>query len=72
MLPRGLLLLGFSALLAQDDGSISGATSSSAAAGYSCDASKCKLPKCNCASASPPGGLSPSDVPMFIVLPPTT
>ncbi|KAJ7857553.1 hypothetical protein B0H13DRAFT_2237705 [Mycena leptocephala] len=35
--------------------------------GYSCDASKCKLPNCNCASTSPPGGLSPSDVPMFVV-----
>ncbi|KAK7063548.1 family 4 carbohydrate esterase [Favolaschia claudopus] len=52
--------------LAQD-GSISGATSSSAAAGYSCDASKCKLPNCNCASTSPPGGLNASEVPMFVV-----
>ncbi|KAJ7439981.1 hypothetical protein FB451DRAFT_143851 [Mycena latifolia] len=69
MLPRALLLAFLWPLLAlaQDDGSISGATSSAAAAGYSCDASKCKLPSCNCASTSPPGGLSPSDVPMFIV-----
>lgn len=50
-----------------DDGGIDGPTSSSAAAGYSCDTSKCKLPKCNCASTSPPGGLSPSDTPMFVV-----
>ncbi|KAK7028430.1 family 4 carbohydrate esterase [Favolaschia claudopus] len=53
--------------LASDDGGITGPTTSSDAAGYSCDASKCKLPTCNCASTSPPGGLKPSDVPMFIV-----
>ncbi|KAF7783925.1 hypothetical protein Agabi119p4_90 [Agaricus bisporus var. burnettii] len=52
--------------LAQD-GSISGPTSSVEAAGYSCDASKCKLPDCNCASTNPPGGLKPSEVPMFVV-----
>ncbi|KAJ6601047.1 hypothetical protein DFH09DRAFT_1243028 [Mycena vulgaris] len=68
MLPRALLLTFLAPLLAlAQDGSISGATSSPDAAGYSCDASKCKLPTCNCASTSPPGGLSPSDVPMFIV-----
>ncbi|TDL28107.1 hypothetical protein BD410DRAFT_782072 [Rickenella mellea] len=49
------------------DGGISGPTSSSDAAGYSCDASKCKLPNCACASTSPPGGLQPSEVPQFIV-----
>ncbi|KAG2352794.1 hypothetical protein BDR07DRAFT_1436014 [Suillus spraguei] len=49
------------------DGSISGPTSSSSAAGYSCDPSQCQLPNCNCASTSPPGGLSPSDVPQFVV-----
>jgi len=54
-------------VLAQDDGSISGPTSSQDAAGYSCDTSKCKLPSCNCASPNPPGGLSPSDTPQFIV-----
>jgi hypothetical protein len=60
MLSRTLILSLLPTLLvsAQDDGSISGATSSSAAAGYSCDASKCKLPSCNCASTSPPGGLN--------------
>ncbi|KAF8204065.1 hypothetical protein BJ912DRAFT_941794 [Pholiota molesta] len=52
--------------LAQD-GSIDGPTSSAQAAGYSCDASKCQLPNCNCASTSPPGGLQPSEVPQFIV-----
>ncbi|KAJ6617433.1 hypothetical protein B0H10DRAFT_1948335 [Mycena sp. CBHHK59/15] len=70
MLPRALLAA-LAPLLtlvaAQDDGSISGATSSTAAAGYSCDATKCKLPSCNCASTSPPGGLNSSEVPMFIV-----
>ncbi|KAJ3477649.1 hypothetical protein NLI96_g10319 [Meripilus lineatus] len=53
-------------VLAQD-GSISGPNTSPEAAGYSCDSSTCKLPNCNCASTSPPGGLQPSDVPMFIV-----
>ncbi|KAF8215626.1 hypothetical protein K438DRAFT_1798990 [Mycena galopus ATCC 62051] len=68
MLPRALFLLIAPLLvLAGDDGGLTGATSSAAAAGYSCDPTKCKLPTCNCASASPPGGLSPSDVPMFVV-----
>ncbi|KAL0573164.1 hypothetical protein V5O48_008795 [Marasmius crinis-equi] len=49
------------------DGAISGAQTSPEAAGYSCDASQCKLPTCNCASASPPGGLKPSEVPQFVV-----
>ncbi|KZT43850.1 hypothetical protein SISSUDRAFT_1039750 [Sistotremastrum suecicum HHB10207 ss-3] len=49
------------------DGSITAPTSSAAAANYSCDATKCKLPDCNCASVNPPGGLSPSDVPMFLI-----
>ncbi|KAI0368946.1 hypothetical protein BV20DRAFT_947179 [Pilatotrama ljubarskyi] len=70
MLPTTLLaaflpLLGL--VFAQEEGQISGPTSSSSAAGYSCDASKCKLPDCNCASTDPPGGLSPSDTPMFVV-----
>lgn len=56
----------FAGVLAQD-GSVSAPTSSADAAGYSCDPSQCKLPDCNCASTSPPGGLDPSDVPMFIV-----
>ena len=59
MLVVPLLLLLLPALSLAQDGSISGPTSSSDAAGYSCDTSACKLPKCNCASASPPGGLSP-------------
>ncbi|CAK5266052.1 unnamed protein product [Mycena citricolor] len=67
----GTLLIGLLApLLASvkaQDGSISGATSSASAAGYSCDATKCKLPTCNCASTSPPGGLNASDVPMFLI-----
>ncbi|KAJ7327531.1 hypothetical protein DFH08DRAFT_786940 [Mycena albidolilacea] len=49
------------------DGSISRPTSSSDAAGYLCDAAKCKLPTCNCVSMSPPGGLNASQVPMFVV-----
>ncbi|KAJ7608729.1 hypothetical protein FB45DRAFT_876987 [Roridomyces roridus] len=69
MLLRSLLLAAVAPLLAlaQDDGSVTGATSSAAAAGYSCDPTKCKLPTCNCASPNPPGGLNGSDVPMFVV-----
>lgn len=67
MLPHVLLALIAPLLaLAGDDGGITGATSSSSAAGYSCDATKCKLPTCNCASTSPPGGLSPVSVPCFL------
>ncbi|GAA5834205.1 hypothetical protein JCM5353_006950 [Sporobolomyces roseus] len=45
---------------------LSGPTSSTDAAGYSCDPNECKLPNCQCASTSPPGGLSPQDTPQFI------
>lgn len=54
-------------LATAQDGSITGPTSSSQAAGYSCDSTKCKLPNCNCASPNPPGGLNGSEVPQFIV-----
>jgi hypothetical protein len=69
MLPLGFLAAVpfFAAVLAQDEGTLSGPTSSASAAGYSCDASKCQLPNCNCASTAPPGGLSPSVVPQFVV-----
>lgn len=68
MLLKSLLAASLAPLLiVAQDGGISGPTSSSAAAGYSCDASQCKLPNCNCASTSPPGGLQPSEVPMFVV-----
>jgi len=64
----GVVLLAIGPFLAlAQDGSISAPTSSAAAAGYSCDATQCKLPNCNCASTSPPGGLNPSEVPQFIV-----
>lgn len=65
------------------DGSLTGPTTTPGGANYSCDATLCKLPDCNCASTSPPGGLSPvclclsssvsitndhqSESPMFIV-----
>ncbi|KAF9025089.1 hypothetical protein BDZ89DRAFT_1092694 [Hymenopellis radicata] len=52
--------------LAQDGG-ITGPTTSVQAAAYSCDASTCQLPNCHCASTDPPGGLDPSETPMFIV-----
>ncbi|GAA5973519.1 hypothetical protein JCM11641_007095 [Rhodosporidiobolus odoratus] len=43
-----------------------GPVSSPESAGYSCDTNTCKLPTCLCASTSPPGGLSPQDVPQFV------
>ncbi|KAF8999717.1 hypothetical protein BDZ89DRAFT_1027793 [Hymenopellis radicata] len=61
-------LLSLSPLLAlAQDGVITGPTSSVEAAGYSCDPSTCQLPDCHCASTDPPGGLDPSETPMFIV-----
>ncbi|KAF8555101.1 hypothetical protein OG21DRAFT_1508030 [Imleria badia] len=62
-----LALLGFHQLVAAQDGSISGPTTSISAASYSCDPDKCQLPKCNCASTSPPGGLSRSEIPQFVI-----
>ena len=59
MLPLLLLSLLLPALSLAQDGSVTGPTSSAEAAGYSCDSSACQLPKCNCASTSPPGGLNP-------------
>lgn len=58
-LPTILLSALLPLLALAQDGSIDGPTSSVQAAGYSCDASKCQLPNCNCASTSPPGGLQP-------------
>ncbi|KIO07090.1 hypothetical protein M404DRAFT_137803 [Pisolithus tinctorius Marx 270] len=62
-----LLFVGLSDLVVAQDGGISGPTTSPAASGYQCDPNRCKLPSCNCASASPPGGLDPSEVPQFVV-----
>lgn len=60
MLTQSLLFLTLLPLLVLgQDGSINGPTTSAEAAGYSCDTSKCQLPKCNCASPKPPGGLNP-------------
>ena len=60
MLSTSLLaLLPLLAGVIAQDGGITGPTSSPEAAGYSCDASKCQLPKCHCASTDPPGGLDP-------------
>ncbi|KAH9004289.1 hypothetical protein EDB86DRAFT_3209363 [Lactarius hatsudake] len=67
MLPALILAVLLPALSLAQDGGIDGPTTSTEAAGYSCDSSQCKLPNCNCASPNPPGGLSPSDVPQFIV-----
>ena len=59
MLPLSLLAaLPFVGYALAEEGSISGPTTSSSAAGYSCDPNTCKLPNCHCASTDPPGGLS--------------
>ncbi|KAH9461567.1 hypothetical protein Pst134EA_017866 [Puccinia striiformis f. sp. tritici] len=50
-----------------EGGAKSGPSSSPQSAGYTCDPSSCKLPSCQCASTSPPGGLNPKDVPQFII-----
>ncbi|KAF8131521.1 hypothetical protein EV363DRAFT_1398616 [Boletus edulis] len=62
------VLLGLHYLVAAQDRSISGPTTSASTARHSCDPNKCKLPKCNCARTSPPGGLSPSEDSQFILL----
>ncbi|GAA5963160.1 hypothetical protein JCM21900_002935 [Sporobolomyces salmonicolor] len=49
-----------------EGGALTGPVSSPESAGYSCDPSSCQAPNCVCASSSPPGGLSPQDVPQFI------
>lgn len=35
---------------------------------YSCDESACKSPDCMCPSTKPPGGLSPKDIPQFVLI----
>ncbi|KAJ3370527.1 hypothetical protein GGF31_004118 [Allomyces arbusculus] len=35
---------------------------------YTCDATTCKLPNCQCAQNRPPAGLDPSQVPQFITI----
>lgn len=66
--PATLLASYLPAALAQD-GSITGPTTSPDALHYVCPApgSTCSPPDCMCASTSPPGGLSPADVPQFVV-----
>jgi len=49
------------------DGSLNGPGTDPTSAGYSCDASKCKLPNCRCAGTDIPGGISQSQTPQFIV-----
>lgn len=50
------------------EGSITGPVSSPEAAQYSCDAARCQLPNCRCASTSIPEGLALADTPMFITV----
>jgi len=71
MFPVLILPLLLIALSLAQDGGIDGPVTSPEAAGYSCDPSQCRLPSCNCASTSPPGGVSPvctSFLP-FVLLP---
>ncbi|KAK9704532.1 hypothetical protein K7432_010134, partial [Basidiobolus ranarum] len=35
---------------------------------YSCDPASCVLPKCNCASTNPPGGISNANAPQFVTI----
>ncbi|KAK9727667.1 hypothetical protein K7432_001650 [Basidiobolus ranarum] len=37
-------------------------------AAYSCDAAACALPKCNCASTNPPGGIANTNAPQFVTI----
>ncbi|KAJ3490417.1 hypothetical protein NLJ89_g11432 [Agrocybe chaxingu] len=67
MVPYAVLSALLPLLALAQDGGITGPTTSPDAAGYSCDPSRCQLPNCHCASTSPPGGLDPSEVPMFVV-----
>lgn len=60
-------LLGGLRLILAQDGSLSGPGTSQQAANYSCDASKCVLPDCACASTSIPGGIPHDQTPMFLV-----
>ncbi|OAV86694.1 hypothetical protein PTTG_10998, partial [Puccinia triticina 1-1 BBBD Race 1] len=50
-----------------EGGATNGPLSTPQSAGYTCDPNSCKLPSCQCASTSPPGGLNPKDVPQFII-----
>lgn len=42
--------------------------SSTARAQYACDVAVCTLPDCHCASTQPPGGLTPAEVPQFLMV----
>ncbi|KAL8293266.1 hypothetical protein RQP46_000960 [Phenoliferia psychrophenolica] len=61
-----LFALAAALLASAQDGSVTSATSSAQSANYSCDATACVLPSCNCASVKPPGGLEPANVPQFV------
>ncbi|CUA67472.1 hypothetical protein RSOLAG22IIIB_03124 [Rhizoctonia solani] len=51
----------------RQDGGITGPTTTPGGNGYSCDASKCKLPNCACASTNIPGGIAREETPQFLV-----
>ncbi|KAG9007781.1 hypothetical protein FRB94_001685 [Tulasnella sp. JGI-2019a] len=69
MLASLALSLVFAAVPALVNAQDGGAPSSDSAGNYtySCDATKCKIPTCNCASTSAPGGLTPAQTPMFVL-----
>ena len=46
---------------AQDNGLVTTAT-------YKCDPATCQLPECQCATNKPPGGLSPDQIPQFVLV----
>ncbi|KAF7723749.1 hypothetical protein EC973_001725 [Apophysomyces ossiformis] len=62
-----LSVLALAQLSFAQDGSPS-IPASTGGSSYSCDPNTCKLPQCQCASTSPPGGLSPKDVPQFVTI----
>ncbi|KAL1926048.1 hypothetical protein VTP01DRAFT_7141 [Rhizomucor pusillus] len=63
-----LLALSFAPAAFAQDGTPNIPANSNAGSTYSCDPNTCKLPSCLCASQSPPGGLSPKDVPQFVTI----
>lgn len=51
----------YPARAAQEDGLVTTAT-------YKCDPATCQLPECQCATNKPPGGLSPDQIPQFVLV----
>ena len=60
------LVLSVVGLLALTSGALTSGTAT--AQSYSCDPAACQAPSCRCASTTPPGGISPANLPQLIVL----